>query len=455
MALEFGGFEPVRKIPVFSVSQLNRLVADLLETGCPPLWVSGEISNFTRAASGHWYFTLKDASAQVRCVMFRSRAQSVGFVPREGDKVEARGLPGLYQARGDFQLGVEQMRRAGDGDLYQQFLRIKERLLAEGLLESERKRVPPALPRRVGVVTSLQAAALRDVLATLRARAPQIPVVLYPTPVQGADAPASLVAALQTASRRAECDVLLLVRGGGSIEDLWAFNDERVARAVAACSMPVICGVGHETDFTIADFAADLRAATPTAAAELLSPDREALLATLQQFQRRIGRQLERELAERNQRLDWLAARLTHPAERIRQRWEAIARIGERLALAQTHQVARQQQRLITLDHRLRGHRPRLEGRLDHLSHLRYRLNNAARQQLSSAEAKLNQLGASLIQLDPQTVLNRGYALAFDENGRAVRDAGTLHPGSVLNLNFAKGTALATVNQVVAQPKAK
>nr|HPU52296.1 exodeoxyribonuclease VII large subunit [Burkholderiaceae bacterium] len=294
MALEFGGFEPVRKIPVFSVSQLNRLVADLLETGCPPLWVSGEISNFTRAASGHWYFTLKDASAQVRCVMFRSRAQSVGFVPREGDKVEARGLPGLYQARGDFQLGVEQMRRAGDGDLYQQFLRIKERLLAEGLLESERKRVPPALPRRVGVVTSLQAAALRDVLATLRARAPQIPVVLYPTPVQGADAPASLVAALQTASRRAECDVLLLVRGGGSIEDLWAFNDERVARAVAACSMPVICGVGHETDFTIADFVADVRAPTPTAAASAAVPARNELLAQVAASAVRLAQRRER-----------------------------------------------------------------------------------------------------------------------------------------------------------------
>ena len=250
-----------------TVSQLNRRVADLIESHCPPLWVVGEVSNFTRAASGHWYFSLKDVGAQVRCVMFRHRAQGVGFVPREGDRVELRGLPGLYQPRGDFQLGVEQMRRAGAGDLYQQFLRIRDRLRGEGLLEAERKRPLPTHPRCVGVITSTQAAALRDVLATLRSRAPHVAVVVYPSAVQGADAPEGLLAALGVAALRRDCDVLLLVRGGGSIEDLWAFNDESLARAIAASPIPVVSGVGHESDVTIADFVADLRAPTPTAAA--------------------------------------------------------------------------------------------------------------------------------------------------------------------------------------------
>ena len=440
--------------PVLSVSSLNRLVRDCLESSFPLTWVGGEISHLTYAASGHVYFSLKDASSQVRCVMWRNRAQLLGWRLENGQRIEARTLVSFYEPRGEFQLNVETVRRAGQGDLFERFLRLKAKLEAEGLFAPEIKRPLPQHPHALAIVTSLQAAALRDVLSTLQRRAPQVRIDLFPAPVQGDGAAEKIADALHQASA-SDCDAIILCRGGGCIEDLWSFNEEVVARAIRASTLPVIAGIGHETDFTIADFAADLRAATPTAAAELLSPDREALLAALQQFQRRISRQLERELAEKSQRLDWLAARLTHPAERIRQRREAIARLGGRLALAQTHQVAGQQQRLITLDHRLRGHRPRLEGRRDHLSHLQYRLSNAARQQLSSAEAKLNQLGASLIQLDPQTVLNRGYALAFDENGRAVRDAGTLHPGTVLNLNFAKGAALATVNRVVAQPKPK
>ncbi len=440
--------------PVLSVSSLNRLVRDCLESSFPLTWVGGEISNLTYAASGHVYFSLKDASSQVRCVMWRNRAQLLGWRLENGQQIEARTLVSFYEPRGEFQLNVEAVRRAGQGDLFERFLRLKAKLESEGLFAPESKRPLPPHPHALAIVTSLQAAALRDVLSTLQRRAPQVRIDLFPTPVQGDGAAEKIADALHQASA-SDCDAIILCRGGGSIEDLWSFNEEVVARAIRASALPVISGVGHETDFTIADFAADLRAATPTAAAELLSPDREALLATLQQLQRRIGRQLERDLSEKSQRLDWLAARLTHPAERIRQRREAIARLRERLALAQTHQVAGQQQRLIMLDHRLRGHRPHLEGRRDRLSHLQYRLNNVARQELSSAEAKLNQLGASLIQLDPHSVLNRGYALAFDKNGHAVRDAGTLHPGTVLNLNFAKGAALATVNQVVAQPKPK
>jgi exodeoxyribonuclease VII large subunit len=239
---------------ILTVSQLNQAVGRLLERSFPLTWISGEISNFTRAASGHWYFTLKDASAQVRSVMFRGRAQFVDFAPREGDKVEVRAVVSLYAARGDFQLNVEAMRKAGVGNLYEAFLKLKAKLTAEGLFDADRKRELPVFPRQIGIVTSPQAAALRDVITTLRRRAPHLSIVLYPTAVQGEGSAEKIAAAIKTASDRAECDVLIVCRGGGSLEDLWSFNDERVARAIAASTIPVVSGVGHETDFTIADF---------------------------------------------------------------------------------------------------------------------------------------------------------------------------------------------------------
>ena len=263
--------------PILTISLLNRLARERLESAFPLCWVAGEVSNLTIASSGHAYFSLKDSSAQVRCVMFRNRAQLLGWRLENGQHIEARVLVTLYEARGDFQLNVETARKAGVGNLYEQFVRLKEKLEREGLFAEERKRPLPAFPRRLGVVTSLQAAALRDVLSTLKRRAPHLEIVLYPTLVQGEEAPAQIVAALETASRRSECDVLILCRGGGSLEDLWAFNDETVARAIRACRVPVVAGIGHETDFTIADFAADRRAATPTAAAELAAPERAAL----------------------------------------------------------------------------------------------------------------------------------------------------------------------------------
>ncbi|MBP8307606.1 MAG: exodeoxyribonuclease VII large subunit [Burkholderiaceae bacterium] len=437
MALEFAGSEPSRKAPVFSVSQLNRLVADLLEASCPPLWVSGEISNFTRAASGHWYFTLKDASAQVRCVMFRGRAQSVGFVPREGDKVEARGLPGLYQARGDFQLGVEQMRRAGAGDLYQQFLRIKERLLAEGLLDSARKRALPALPRRVGVITSPQAAALRDVLATLRARAPQVEVVLYPTPVQGAEAPGALVAALGAASRRAECDVVLLVRGGGSIEDLWAFNDEAVARAIAACSMPVICGIGHETDFTIADFVADLRAPTPTAAATAAVPARAELLARLAALAVRLSQRRERAQQALEQRLDLAARQLRSPAAYWQERASGLRALAVRLQRAGAVRIARADDRLHFAAARLRE--PPVGVAHQQLQRLALRLARGGAAVLAGQAGRLDAGAHKLELVSPQAVLARGYSILQRADGAVVRSASQVSVGEPLHAALADG----------------
>ena len=303
---------------VISVSSLNRLARQRLESAFPLCWVSGEISNLTVAASGHAYFSLKDPQAQVRCVMFRNKAQTLGFRLENGLQVEARVLVSLYEPRGDFQLNVEGMRRAGQGDLYERFLRLKAKLEAEGLFAAERKRPLPAHPRTLGIVTSPQAAALRDVLTTLARRAPHVKVVLYPTLVQGEEAPRQIAAAIETAASRRECQVLLVVRGGGSIEDLWAFNEETVARAVAASPIPVISGVGHETDFTIADFVADRRAPTPTAAAEMASPNRLDLLHRLHGLENRLARRLTQTLEQRMQQLDYLARRLIHPGERSR-----------------------------------------------------------------------------------------------------------------------------------------
>ena len=439
--------------PVLSVSSLNRLVRDCLETAFPLTWVGGEISNLAFAASGHVYFSLKDANAQVRCVMWRNRAQLLGWRPENGQQVEARALVSFYEPRGEFQLNVETIRRAGQGDLFERFLRLKAQLEAEGLFTAEIKRPLPEHPRALAIVTSPQAAALRDVLTTLRRRAPHLRIDLYPTPVQGEGAADRIAAAVQLAAA-GDCDAILLCRGGGSIEDLWSFNEEVVARAIRASRLPVVAGIGHETDFTIADFAADRRAATPTAAAEILSPDREALLADLRKFRGRIARQLARGLAERAQQIDRLAARLTHPAEHLRQRRENIARLGGQLRRARDHQIGFRRQGLDTLAHRLHGARPRPEHARDSLRHLRHRIGQAARQQMSGAAAKLIALRASLIQLDPRAVLERGYALAIGPDGRAVRDAAALNPGDALRLGFARGSADVTVNQVVAAPEA-
>src|SRR5471032_1908903 len=328
-------FQAPQPQPVMTVTALNQAVARLLERSFPLSWIAGEVSNFTRASSGHWYFTLKDDAAQVRAVMFRGRAQYAGFTPREGDKVEVRALVTLYGARGDYQINVEAIRRAGVGALYEAFLRLKEKLAAQGLFDPERKRAIPLFARTVGIVTSPQAAALRDVLTALQRRAPHVSIILYPTPVQGQQAPEKIAQAIRKASQRAECDVLLVCRGGGSIEDLWSFNDEDVAHAIAECAMPVISGVGHETDFTIADFAADLRAATPTAAAELAVTPRADWLNSLRADAVDLRRAMRRSLDDAAQTLDRHSRRLLNPAAQIGQ--QLLARSEEHTSEIQSH----------------------------------------------------------------------------------------------------------------------
>jgi len=381
-----------------SVSELNRAVARSLEGNFAAVRVRGELASLTRAASGHWYFSLKDRAAQVRCVMFRSRNVLVDFVPREGDELELVANVGLYEARGEFQLGVESMRRAGQGQLFEQFLRLKERLAAEGLFDEAVKRPIPRVPSRIGVMTSLQAAALHDIVTTLRRRAPYVRLIVYPVPVQGQGAGARIARMLSIVSARAEVEVVILARGGGSIEDLWAFNEEVVARAVRACAVPVIVGVGHESDFTIADFAADLRAPTPTAAAERAAPDRDGLLQSALHRWARVRQLTGARLRAHTQRLDFALRALAAPRAPIRGLQARLASLRARMAMVRSGL-------------------------------------------LSARAARVAAHARALQALDPHRVVGRGYALVRNEHGQLVTDSGQLRSGQPLELELARGTA--------------
>jgi exodeoxyribonuclease VII large subunit len=442
MALEFASADAGAMRPALTVSALNRAVAGLLERSFPSVRVQGEVCNLTRAASGHWYFGLKDETAQVRCVMFRGRNALLGWVPRDGDDVEADAIVSLYQARGEFQLVIESLQRAGLGRLYEEFLRLKQRLAAEGLFDAPRRPLP-RLPRAVGVVTSLQAAALRDVLTTLARRAPYLRVVVYPVPVQGAGAGAQIAAMLAKAGERAEVDALLLVRGGGSIEDLWAFNEEAVARALRACALPVIVGVGHESDVTIADFAADARAATPTAAAELVAPSADALRATLESQWRHLARPLAARLTASAQRLDYAQRSLATPRAPFAGLANRVAALAARAAGAVRRSHATGAARSAVLVRRWQRARPALPS----AESAARRLAAAARAAHAQRAARLGALAARLGALDPHAVLERGYAIALDAHGRAVTAADGLAAGDPLRLVLARGGADVTVRR--------
>jgi exodeoxyribonuclease VII large subunit len=433
---------------VISVSELNRRVRAAIEQHLPLAWVAGEISNLRRYDSGHWYFTLKDASAQVDCVMFRHKAQFVDWQPDNGMQVEVRAAATVYEARGKYQLNVEVMRRAGLGALYEAFEKLKAKLDEEGMFAEERKREIPAFPRAIGVVTSPQAAALRDVLTTLKRRMPFIPVVIYPTPVQGDGASVKIMQAIATASARAEqdqCDVLIVCRGGGSIEDLWSFNEEVVARAIQACAIPVVTGVGHETDFTIADFVADARAPTPTAAAELVSPDRNELREQVGQLQRSLARSARRLLEDRMQKLDFLARRLTHPGERLRERGQHLTHLANRLQGVFRHQAERRAWALGSMAQRLHNGRPDVPAREREVQQAARGLSEAMRRHLERIQSRLARAEAHVSALNPLLVLERGYSIAETTDGTIVRDADTLKTGDLLKVSFARGQVAAEV----------
>jgi len=438
----------MQSAPVLTVSALNRLAREALESALPLMWIDGEISNLTRAASGHLYFTLKDASAQVRCTIWRNRAQLLAFRPENGMRVEIRALATLYEARGDYQLNVETVRKAGIGDLFEAFRRLRDTLTAEGLFDADAKRPIPRFPRAIGLVTSPAAAALRDVLVTLGRRAAHVPVILYPAPVQGADAATRLVEAVRTAGERAAQDgieVLLLVRGGGSLEDLWSFNDEALARALRACPIPVLSGVGHETDFSIADFAADLRAPTPTGAAELASAGWHAAHREIDALGPQLERSMQRRLEALAQRLDRASLRFVHPRERLRQAQTDTHLSAARLQRAMQRQLERTQFRHAALELRLARQRPNFTTAHSRTDDLGHRLQRAGQTLLARRQAQVDALAAHLQHLNPESVLARGYAIARDAHGRVLRSATEIATEATVEVQLASGRLLTQV----------
>ncbi|MEO7742818.1 MAG: exodeoxyribonuclease VII large subunit [Usitatibacter sp.] len=433
--------------PVVSVSELNKRVRALLENQFEMLWVAGELSNVKLAASGHWYFCLKDSSAQIECAMFRMRAQFLDFRPENGVQVEVRARVTLYEPRGNYQLVVEEIRKAGLGALFEAFEKLKARLSAEGFFEAERKRPLPAFPRAIGIVTSPQAAALRDVLTTLAQRAPMTPVIVYPAQVQGEYAAAQIVRAIREANARADCDVLIVCRGGGSLEDLWCFNEEAVARAIVASTLPIVSGVGHETDFSIADFAADLRAPTPTAAAAAASPDREALLAEVAAYRRRLMRDMRRIAEEGEQHRDALARRLVRDMRRILEtRGQRLDTLARRL-LTPGERLARNRERVEALARRMRRALPDVSAGNRELARIRQRLGAAAVRGTGERERRLVALRTALGHLDPNQVLARGYSIVRDAGGEVRRSSAGLAAGAPLDVTFAEGGAAVTVRE--------
>lgn len=434
---------------VLSVAALNRLARQRLETSFPLIRVIGEISNLTRATSGHLYFTLKDSEAQVRCTMWRNRAQLLGFKPENGMRLEVRALVTLYEVRGDFQLIIESIGNVGQGNLFETFLRLKEKLSAQGLFDPAVKRSLPRFPRAIGVVTSPTGAALQDVLASLRRRAPHIGVVIYPSMVQGATAAQDLLRSLSAVASRHrldKVDVILLVRGGGSIEDLWAFNDEALARAIRACPVPVISGVGHETDFTIADFAADHRATTPTMAAELASAGYHAAAHELVALGARLSASIRTRLNSHAQRLDRVEMRLTHPRERLARAGERLERLEQRLGAGLRLKLERSRAKGTLAAQRLHFARPRLEQAHKAVGALDRKLGLAIERVLQAHHTHLETLASHLEHLGPLGVLARGYSITRNSHGEIVRTTAGVTAGELISIQLAQGELAARVS---------
>ncbi len=438
-------FTPAAPPPrdIYTVSRLNHEAKLLLEGSFPSLWIEGEISKPAFPVSGHVYFSLKDNQAVIRCALFRGAQRVAGIQPRDGMHVLARVRVSLYEGRGEFQLIVEYLEEAGEGALRRAFEQLKQRLAQEGLFEATHKRPLPRLPRRIGLVTSASGAVLHDIVTTLKRRFPAIGVLLYPVPVQGAGAAEKIASAIQLAGKRRDCDALIVARGGGSLEDLWAFNEEIVARAIYACPLPIVSAVGHETDITIADFVADARAPTPTAAAELLSPDWREWDTAFRQLALRAARQMRTRLQQTAQHLDWLSARLVHPRNRIDTLRHRLHGLVLRLRLSQTTRHRTLQARLTGLSDRL--HRlspaPRVQAQLLQHRHLQQRLNAAARRTFETTRERLQHLALTLNALSPLATLDRGYAIVRSaDTGAVLRDARAAKPGERVRAQLAHGS---------------
>ncbi|GDX55800.1 exodeoxyribonuclease 7 large subunit [Methylophilaceae bacterium] len=390
---------------VFSVKEINRLVRELLEQSFPSFWITGEISNFISASSGHWYFSLKDEEAQVRCTMFKNKNMAAEWIPKNGEKIEAKCLIGLYEARGEYQLNIELIRHAGSGLLSEAFNQLKEKLLKEGLFEASRKKTIPQIPQAIGIITSLTGAAIEDILITLKRRSPHIPIIIYPSLVQGKEAPAAIVKAIEIANVRMECDVLIIARGGGSIEDLWAFNEEIVARAIATSKIPTITGVGHETDTTIADFVSDLRAPTPSGAAELVTSYTVELIKTIQVYKNQLNKLMASLIRELIQKIDYLEKRLISPRQQIQRQKEQIYQYIQRI---------NQSMKSLVIQYQL--HIDKLKLNLDHLS--------------------------------PHAVLSRGYSIVTDVDGQIVNNVTQLKLDDKIHIQLNHGQADANISDL-------
>lgn len=435
---------------ILSVSELNRKARQLLETHLPLLWVEGEISNFAKPSSGHWYFTLKDANAQVRCAMFRNRNNEVRFKPEQGIQVLVRARVSLYEGRGDYQLIVEHMEEAGFGVLQRAFEALKAKLLKEGLLDELHKQDIPELPKHIAVITSPTGAAIRDVLTVLRRRFPSIPLTILPVPVQGEGAAQKIVEAIERANSVAGFDVILLTRGGGSLEDLWPFNEEIVARAIFASELPVVSAVGHEVDVTISDFVADARAPTPSAAAELLSPDRDDWEQTFAGYEMLLAQAMQRLIKNGRAVIESFRARLRHPGQRIQSANQHLDHLEMRLRHAIEHHLHRQHSRLQGLMARHRPYHPaaKIAAYGTQVQQLLRRLRNAMKQSLQMQQQHFRQLAGLLDSMSPLNTLKRGYSLTLNRNNHIVRDVGKVNVGDRITTKLAHGELLSKVEAI-------
>ena len=434
-----------------SVSELNALAKALLEDHLAGLWIAGEVSNLTRAASWHYYFSLKDSRAQVRCAMFKGAAARLAKPLKEGDHIEVAGKISIYEARGEFQITVNEVRLKGLGQLYEAYERLKAQLQAEGAFAAECKKPLPARAQCIGIVTSLAAAALRDVVTTLKRRAPEIPVIVYPTAVQGAGSEFQIAQAIKTASQRAECDVLIVCRGGGSIEDLWAFNEEPVVRAIEACAIPVVSGVGHETDFTLADFVADVRAPTPTGAAELVSPNRQESLHRLAQAKGRLKTVLEQRYFDASQKLDWLARQIRHPRQKLDEQRTYIHKLAQTLSYSMTQNVRAHTARFERQTQALQHYRPDISVYRQDINRFQTTLSHAFRQLLAQRRQNLTAQTTLLEAVSPQQILERGFSVVKNTRGQVIRNANALKQGQKLHITFADGETDVRVTKEQAQ----
>ncbi len=436
---------------VFTVSQLNRQSKELLETYLHRVQVSGEISNLARPNSGHWYFTLKDQRAQVRCAMFKSRSQYVKFAPKEGDQVLIHASVSLYEARGDYQLIVDKMESAGEGALKIAFEALKERLNQQGYFNAEYKKAIPTHPKHIGIVTSQTGAAVKDIISVLKRRFPALPISIYPAQVQGELAAGQIVQAIERANRDGICDVLIVGRGGGSLEDLWPFNEEIVAHSIFNSVIPIISAVGHEVDTSISDFVADLRAPTPSAAAELVSPDRFEWLGRFEQLQRQLIRSMQNRLNAQRFHLMQVVKRLRHPKDKLQENMQRLDMAELRLKNAMQRRLQQNQQKLANASTRLQQHKPdkRLALLQQHTTQLKQRLELAIKQQISALQQKLARQAEVLNAVSPLSTLSRGYAIVTTQLGVAVTDSKQVKAGDTLNAQLHKGKLTCTVQEQI------